>query len=58
LPRKRRKCTTITKKVHEDARRLAAKADQKKIEYVEWLIAKDKASKETLIFPLILQSKK
>jgi hypothetical protein len=48
LPRKGYKCITVTEKVHEEIKKKAEETNQTMREYVEYLIAKDKASKEGL----------
>jgi hypothetical protein len=48
LPRKGYKCITVSQKVHEDIRKRAAESNRTMKEYVEYLLAKDKASKEGL----------
>jgi hypothetical protein len=46
LPRKGYKCITVTDKVHEDIRKKAKEANLTLKEYVEYLLAKEKATKE------------
>lgn len=46
LPRKGYKCITVTEKVHEDMRKRAKEENLTLKEYVEFLLAKDKAAKE------------
>jgi hypothetical protein len=46
LPRKGYKCITVTDKVHEDIRKRAEETNRTMREYVEYLLAKDKAAKE------------
>ena len=48
MPRKGYKCITVTEKVHEEIKKKAEETNQTMREYVEYLIAKDKASKEGL----------
>ncbi len=48
MPRKGYKCITVTEKVHADIRKRAAETDRTIREYVEYLLAKDKASQEGL----------
>jgi hypothetical protein len=46
LPRKGYKCITVTEKVHADIKKRAEETQRTIREYVEYLLAKDKASKE------------
>jgi hypothetical protein len=46
LPRKGYKCVTVTEKVHEDISRRAKETNRTMREYVEYLLAKEKAAKE------------
>ena len=46
LPRKGYKCITVTDKVHEDIRKRAEETNLTMKEYLEYLLAKDKAAKE------------
>jgi hypothetical protein len=46
LPRKGYKCVTVTDKVHEDLRKRAKESNRTMREYVEYLLAKDKVTKE------------
>ena len=46
LPRKGYKCITVTDKVHEDIKKRAKETNRTMKEYVEYLLAKDKAAKE------------
>lgn len=46
MPRKGYKCITVTQKVHEDIKRRAEESNRTMREYVEYLLTKDKASKE------------
>jgi hypothetical protein len=46
LPRKGYKCITVTAKVHEDIRKRAQETNRNMREYVEYLLAKDRAAKE------------
>ncbi|MGO8807785.1 MAG: hypothetical protein ACLQO7_14545 [Candidatus Bathyarchaeia archaeon] len=46
MPRRGYKCITVTQKVHADIRKRAAESNCTMREYVEYLLAKDKASKE------------
>jgi hypothetical protein len=46
LPRKGFKCMTVPDKVHEEIRKKAEGTNCTMREYVEYLVAKDKASKE------------
>jgi hypothetical protein len=46
LPRKGYKCITVTQKVHEDIRKKAEESNQTMREYVEYLLAKEKGTKE------------
>jgi hypothetical protein len=46
LPRKGYKCVTVTEKVHEDIKRRAKETNRTIREYVEYLLAKDKTTKE------------
>jgi len=48
LPRRGYKCITVTEKVHGEIRKKAAETNRTIREYVEYLLAKDKASKEGL----------
>jgi len=46
LPRKGYKCLTVTEKVHAEVKKRAKETDLTIREYVEYLLKKDKASKE------------
>ncbi len=46
MPRKGYKCITVSEKVHESIRKRAKETHCTMREYVEQLLAKDKASKE------------
>jgi len=46
LPRKGYKCITVTDKVHANIKKRAQETNLTMKEYVEYLFAKDKASKE------------
>ena len=46
LPRKGYKCITIPEKIHSDIRKRATATNRNMREYVEYLLAIDKASKE------------
>lgn len=46
LPRKGYKCITVTEKVHKDIKKRADESNRTIREYVEYLLAKDQASKE------------
>ena len=46
MPRKGYKCITVTDKVHQDIRKRAEEANLTLKEYVEYLLAKDKVTKE------------
>jgi hypothetical protein len=46
LPRKGYKCITVTEKVHGEVKKRAEETNRTMREYVEYLLAKDKASKE------------
>jgi len=46
LPRKGYKCITVTDKVHGEVKKRAKETKRTMREYVEYLLAKDKASKE------------
>jgi hypothetical protein len=46
LPRKGYKCITVTEKVHGDISRRAKETNRTMREYVEYLLAKEKAAKE------------
>jgi hypothetical protein len=46
LPRKGYKCITVTDKVHAGIKKRAQETKRTMREYVEYLLAKDKASKE------------
>jgi len=46
LPRKGYKCVTVTDKVHEDIRKRAKETNRTMREYVEYLLAKERSSKE------------
>jgi hypothetical protein len=46
LPRKGYKCITVTDKVHEDIKKRAKETNRTIREYVEYLLAKDKTTKE------------
>lgn len=48
MPRRGYKCITVTEKVHEDIRKRAEETNRTMREYVEYLLSKDKASKEGL----------
>jgi hypothetical protein len=46
LPRKGYKCLTVTEKVHGDISKRAKEANRTIKEYVEYLLAQEKATKE------------
>jgi hypothetical protein len=46
LPRKGFKCITVSDKIHQDIKKRAKESDLNIREYVEYLLAKDKTSKE------------
>ena len=46
MPRKGYKCITVTDKVHAEVKKRANETKRTIREYVEYLLAKDKASKE------------
>ena len=46
MPRKGYKCITVTDKVHADIKKRADATNQTMKEYLELLLAKDKAAKE------------
>jgi hypothetical protein len=46
LPRKGYKCITVTENVHEEVKKRAKETNRTIREYVEYLLAKDKTSKE------------
>lgn len=46
LPRKGYKCITVNEKMHGDIKKRAEATNRTMREYVEYLIAKDKAEKE------------
>jgi hypothetical protein len=46
LPRKGYKCITVTEKVHGDISKRAKETNRTMKEYVEYLLAKEKAAKE------------
>jgi hypothetical protein len=46
LPRKGYKCITVNEKIHEDIKKRAQETDRTIKEYVEYLLAKDKVSKQ------------
>jgi hypothetical protein len=46
LPRKGYKCITVTEKIHKDIKKRAEETNRNIREYVEYLLAKDKMSKE------------
>jgi len=46
LPRKGYKCITVTDKVHEEVKKRAKETKRTMRQYVEYLLAKDKASRE------------
>jgi hypothetical protein len=46
LPRKGYKCITVTDKVHQDIKKKAEESNLTIREYVEYLLAKDKSTKE------------
>jgi hypothetical protein len=46
LPRKGYKCITVTEKVHGEVKKRAKETNRTMRGYVEYLLAKDKASKE------------
>ena len=46
MPRKGYKCINVTEKVHADIKKRADETDRTIMEYVEFLLAKDKTSKE------------
>jgi len=46
LPRKGYKCITVTDKVHAEIRKRARETNRNMKEYLEYLLAKDKAAKE------------
>ncbi len=45
LPRKGYKCITVTDKLHEDIRRKAKETNRTIKEYIEYLMANEKATK-------------
>jgi len=46
LPRKGYKCITVTEKIHGEVKKRAKETNRTMRGYVEYLLAKDKASKE------------
>lgn len=46
MPRKGYKCITVTEKVHQDLKKRARETDRTIREYVEYLLAKDKSSRD------------
>jgi hypothetical protein len=46
LPRKGYKCITVTEKIHREVKKRAKETNRTMRGYVEYLLAKDKASKE------------
>jgi len=46
LPRKGYKCITVTEKIHQEVKKRASETNRNMKEYIEYLLAKDKASKE------------
>ena len=46
MPRKGYKCVTVTDKVHGDIKKRAKEINLTMKEYIEYLLAKDKAAKE------------
>ncbi len=46
MPRKGYKCITVTEKIHGDIRKRAKETNRTMKEYVEYLLAKEKAAKE------------
>jgi hypothetical protein len=46
LPRKGYKCITVSEKVHGDIRKRAEETNRNMREYIEYLLEKDKTSKE------------
>ena len=46
MPRKGYKCITVTEKVHQDISKSAKETNRTIREYVEYLLAKEKATKE------------
>ena len=48
MPRKGYKCITVTEKVHADIKEGAQETNRTMREYVEYLLAKDKASKKVV----------
>ena len=46
MPRKGYKCITVTEKVHGDIRKRAKETNRTIREYIEYLLAKEKAAKE------------
>ena len=46
MPRKGYKCITVTDKVHEEVKKRAKETKRTMRQYVEYLLAKDKASRE------------
>jgi hypothetical protein len=46
LPRKGYKCLTVTEKVHGDIKKRAKETNRTIREYVEYLLSKDKVTKE------------
>ncbi|MCL4430482.1 MAG: hypothetical protein M1167_06990 [Chloroflexi bacterium] len=46
MPRKGYKCITVTEKIHQDIRKRASETNRTMKEYIEFLLTKDKASKE------------
>ena len=46
MPRKGYKCITVTEKIHGEVKKRAKETNRTMRGYVEYLLAKDKASKE------------
>lgn len=46
MPRKGYKCLTVTEKLHQDVRKRAHDTNRTIIEYVEYLLKKERAAKE------------
>jgi len=46
LPRKGDKCITVNEKIHEDIKKRAQETNRTIKDYVEYLLAKDKVSRE------------
>jgi hypothetical protein len=46
LPRKGYKCINVTEKVHAEIRKIANETNRTMKEYIEYLLAKEKAAKQ------------